>query len=92
VVLAQFATPMVGASGAVFGLLAGFGMLYPNQRIMLLLPPIPIRAKYFVVIYGVLELFLGFSGIQSGVAHFAHVGGAIFGALLIFYWKRKQFR
>jgi len=78
--------PMLGASGAVFGLLAGFGMKYPNTVLQLLLPPIPIKAKYFVLIYAGLELFLGLSGVQPGVAHFAHLGGALFGFLIIRYW------
>jgi membrane associated rhomboid family serine protease len=80
--------PMVGASGAIFGLLAGFGTMFPNQRIMLLIPPIPMKAKYFVLIYAGIELFAGVSGFQSGVAHFAHVGGALFGFLLIKYWQK----
>jgi len=79
---------LVGASGAVFGLLAAFGMMYPNTRIMLLFPPIPMKAKYFVLIYGAIELFLGVSGFNTGIAHFAHLGGAIFGALLILYWRK----
>lgn len=81
--------PMLGASGAVFGLLAGFGFMFPESRIVLLIPPIPIKAKYFVIIYGGIELFLGISGFSSGVAHFAHVGGALFGFLLLLYWKSK---
>jgi len=80
--------PMMGASGAIFGLLAGYGMMFPENRIMLLIPPIPMKAKYFVMIYAVIELIFGISGIQSGVAHFAHLGGAIFGALIIIYWRK----
>jgi membrane associated rhomboid family serine protease len=83
---------MVGASGAVFGLLAGYGMLFPNSRIMLLIPPIPIKAKYFVLIYAALELYFGISNTNPGVAHFAHIGGAIFGALTILYWRKSGFR
>lgn len=83
---------MVGASGAVFGLLAGYGMLFPESQIMLLIPPIPIKAKYFVLIYAALELYFGISATNPGVAHFAHVGGAIFGALIIFYWRKSGFR
>ncbi|BCG54765.1 rhomboid family intramembrane serine protease [Alistipes indistinctus] len=79
----------IGASGAVFGVLLAFGMMYPNAMIMLLIPPIPIKAKYFVIGYGLLELSLGFTGAQSGVAHFAHVGGMIFGFFLLYYWKKK---
>ncbi len=81
----------VGASGAVFGLLLAFGVLYPNATIMLLIPPIPIKAKWFVVIYGLLELFLGmgnFSG--DNVAHFAHLGGMLWGYLLLIYWRFKR--
>ena len=79
---------MLGASGAVFGLLAAFGMLYPNQIIMLLFPPIPMKAKYFVLIYGAIELFAGFGKVNDGIAHLAHLGGAIFGFLLILYWRK----
>ncbi len=80
--------PMLGASGAVFGILTGYGMLFPNNRIMLLIPPIPMRAKYFVMVYAAIELFLGLGPFQTGVAHFAHLGGALFGFLLILYWRR----
>lgn len=80
--------PTVGASGAVFGLLLAFGMFYPNNIIMLLFPPIPMKAKYFVMIFGALELFLGVTSTSSGIAHFAHVGGMLFGFLLLRYWKR----
>jgi membrane associated rhomboid family serine protease len=81
--------PMVGASGAVFGLLAAYGILFPNNRIMLLFPPIPMKAKYFVLIYAGLELFLGIGRFTEGIAHFAHVGGALFGFLLILFWRRR---
>ena len=77
---------MLGASGAIFGLLAGFGVLYANTTIQLLFPPIPMKAKYFVLIFGALELFLGFSGLNTGVAHFAHVGGAVTGFLIMAQW------
>ncbi len=80
--------PMLGASGAVFGVLVGYGMKFPNSVIQLLIPPIPIKAKYFVIIYAALELFFGIRGIGSGIAHFAHVGGALFGFLLILYWRK----
>lgn len=85
-------TPMLGASGAIFGLLAGFGMTFPNTMIMLLIPPIPMKAKYFVIIFAALELYLGLSRSDPGVANFAHVGGAIFGALIILYWRKSGFR
>jgi len=80
--------PMLGASGAVFGLLAGYGMSFPNSTIMLLIPPIPMKAKYFVLIYAGVELFLGLSPFSTGIAHFAHLGGALFGFLLMLYWRK----
>ena len=88
----QYSRGMVGASGAVFGLLAGYGMVYPNSRIMLLIPPIPMKAKYFVMIYAAIELFFGVSNLNPGVAHFAHLGGALFGALIILYWRKSGMR
>jgi membrane associated rhomboid family serine protease len=84
-------TPTVGASGAVFGLLLGFGMTFPEQRIYLYFL-MPIKAKYFVAIYGLFELFAGFANQGSNIAHFAHIGGMVFGYLLLRYWKRNQFR
>ena len=78
----------IGASGAVFGILLAFGLMHPNERIMLLIPPIPIKAKYFVLIYGIIELSLGVTRSMSGIAHFAHIGGMIWGAMLLFYWKK----
>ena len=83
-------TPTVGASGAVFGLLLAFGMMHPNATIMLLIPPIPMKAKWFVVIYGALELFFGVSGRMDSVAHFAHLGGMFWGWLLILWWQRRD--
>lgn len=81
-------TVTIGASGAVFGVLLAFGMIHPNDRIMLLIPPIPMKAKYFVMIYGAIELFLGVSQYgTSNIAHFAHLGGMLFGFLLLKYWK-----
>ena len=82
--------PTVGASGAIFGLLLAYGVLYPNAIIMLMLPPIPLKAKWFVVIYGLIELFFGMSGRQPGVAHFAHVGGMLWGLLLLWYWRKNR--
>lgn len=78
----------IGASGAVFGVLLAFGLMHPNVPLMLLFIPVPIKAKYFVIGYGLIELFFGISGMQSGVAHFAHVGGMLWGFLLLYYWKR----
>jgi membrane associated rhomboid family serine protease len=81
------AYPTIGASGGVFGLLLAYGMLFPNQRVMLLIPPIPMKARTLVFVYGAIELLLGFSGLQPGVAHFAHLGGMLFGYLLIRHWR-----
>lgn len=80
----------VGASGSIFGILLAFGMLFPNTQLYIMFIPIPIKAKYFVIGYGVIELFLGFANrVGDSVAHFAHVGGMLFGILLILYWKKK---
>ena len=78
---------VIGASGAVYALLLGYGMLFPNQRVMLLFPPIPMKARTFVILFGVGALFLGMTGLQPGVAHFAHLGGMITGWLLIRHWR-----
>lgn len=83
-------TPTVGASGAIFGLLLAFGMMHPNAIISLIFPPISLKAKWFVVVYGVLELFLGVSGTMSGVAHFAHLGGMFWGWLLFVWWRYRD--
>ncbi len=83
--------PTVGASGAVFGLLLAFGMLFPNTELMMIFLPIPIKAKYFVMLYGALELFQGISNNPGdNVAHFAHLGGMLFGFFLIKYWNKKN--
>jgi membrane associated rhomboid family serine protease len=79
--------PTVGASGGLFGLLLAFAMMFPNRIIMPLFPPIPMKAKVFVALYGGLELFLGVTGERSGVAHFAHLGGMLGGYLMIRYWR-----
>jgi membrane associated rhomboid family serine protease len=85
--------PTVGASGAVFGLLVAFAMLFPDVELMLIFLPIPIKAKYFIPVYALLELFLGVANFKGdNIAHFAHLGGALFGFLLVKYWKRNQFR
>jgi membrane associated rhomboid family serine protease len=84
--------PTLGASGGVFGLLLAYGMTYPNRTVMLLFPPIPMKAKYFVLIYGLLELYLGISGRSPGVANFAHLGGMLFGFGLLRYWSRPRRR
>jgi membrane associated rhomboid family serine protease len=81
--------PTVGASGGLFGLLLAFGMTFPDRIIMPLFPPIPMKAKIFVALYGGLELFLGFTSSASGVAHFAHLGGMLGGFLMLRYWGGK---
>ena len=84
--------PTIGASGGVFGILLAYGLTYPNRMVMLIFPPIPMRAKYFVLFYGLLELYLGVSGGAPGVANFAHLGGMFFGFLLLRYWARPRRR
>ena len=81
-------TPTVGASGAIFGVLLAFGVLFPNTQLMLLFPPIPIKAKYLVAGYGALELYLAVTQPVSNIAHAAHLGGMLFGYLLIRYWRK----
>jgi membrane associated rhomboid family serine protease len=80
----------VGASGAVYGILLAFGMLFPNSQMFVFPLPFPIKAKFFVIGYAVIELFLGLGQTGDGVAHFAHLGGMIFGFLLIMYWRKKS--
>ena len=81
-------TPTVGASGAIFGVLLAFGVLFPNTQLMLLFPPIPIKAKYLVAGYGALELYLAVTQPGSNIAHAAHLGGMLFGYILIRYWRK----
>jgi membrane associated rhomboid family serine protease len=82
--------PTVGASGGVYGLLLAYGLYFPNRQLMLLIPPIPMRARTFVIVYAVLELVMGVTGTAAGVAHFAHLGGMLGGYLMIRY--RRGFR
>ena len=83
-------TPTVGASGAIYGVLMGYAMLYPDTVLSLLIPPISLKAKWFVLIFAAIELFTGVTGTGGNIAHFAHLGGLIFGFLLIWYWKKKH--
>ena len=83
-------TPTVGASGAIYGVLMGFAMLYPDARLSLVFPPVTMKAKWFVLIFGGIELLTGITGVGGGIAHFAHLGGLIFGYILIMYWKKKH--
>jgi len=82
--------PTVGASGGLFGLLLAFGMMFPNRIIMPLFPPIPMKAKVFVAVFGGLELLFGVTGTMEGVAHFAHLGGMLGGFLMIRYWQGRS--
>lgn len=87
---ALLSTPTVGASGAIYGLLLAYGMLFPDNIMQLIFPPVALKAKWFVIIFGALELLLGLSGRGGNVAHFAHLGGMIFGFFLILYWKKNN--
>ena len=82
-------TPMVGASGAIYGVLVAFAMLYPQARMTLIFPPVTLDAKWMVLIFIGIELLTGITGTQLGIAHFAHLGGALFGFLLILYWRKR---
>ncbi|HCD50882.1 MAG TPA: DUF1751 domain-containing protein [Balneolaceae bacterium] len=82
--------PVIGASGAVYGILLAFGMMFPNRYIVMLFPPIPMKAKYFVAMFGALELLNGMGQTNSGIAHFAHLGGLVVGFILIKLWKIKR--
>jgi membrane associated rhomboid family serine protease len=81
--------PTIGASGGVFGLLLAFGMYFPHRRVMLLFPPIPMQARFFVILYGLVELYLGVTGTAMGIAHFAHLGGMLGGYLMIQHRRGK---
>ena len=82
------AAPMLGASGAVYGVLIAYAMIFPNSRISLIFPPISLNAKWMVIIFAVLSLVVGVTGTAEGVAHFAHLGGMIFGFLVVYFWKK----
>jgi membrane associated rhomboid family serine protease len=83
-------TPTVGASGAIYGLLMGYAMLYPDAIMSLIFPPVSMKAKWFVLIFAAIELFTGVTGTGGGIAHFAHLGGLIFGFILLMYWKKTR--
>jgi membrane associated rhomboid family serine protease len=84
--------PTVGASGGVFGVLLAYGLCFPNRIIVLLIPPIPMPARIFVFVYAAMELVLGVTGTQEGVAHFAHLGGMVGGYLVVRRWRRRARR
>ena len=83
-------TPTVGASGAIYGVLMGYAMLYPDSIMSLVFPPIAMKAKWFVLIFGAIELLTGVTGTGGNIAHFAHLGGLIFGYLLMMYWRQRR--
>ena len=87
----SYNTPAVGASGAIYGILVAFGMMFPNAELMLIFFPVPIKAKYFIPLILLGDLFFGISGAGTGVAHFAHLGGALFGFIMSWYWKKNSF-
>ena len=87
---ANYNVPVLGASGALFGILVAFAIYWPNTELYLMFIPIPIKAKYAVIGYAAYELFSGISGFSPGIAHFAHIGGALFGYLLVTYWNRNN--
>lgn len=92
--LGAYNTPAVGASGAIYGVLVAFGMMFPNAELMMIFLPIPIKAKYFIPVLIGIDLFSGLTGYSlfgGGIAHFAHIGGAIFGFIMMWYWKKNQF-
>lgn len=92
--LSAYNTPAVGASGAIYGILVAFGMSYPNSELFLIFLPVPIKAKYFIPVLIGLDLFSGVTGYSifgDGIAHFAHIGGALFGFLMMWYWKKNEF-
>ncbi|MEJ6546903.1 MAG: rhomboid family intramembrane serine protease [Flavobacteriaceae bacterium] len=91
--ISSFSTPAVGASGAIYGVLVAFGIAFPNSELFLMFVPVPIKAKYFIPALIGLDLFSGVTGYSlfgAGIAHFAHVGGALFGFIMAWYWKKKQ--
>ena len=90
IVVEKMNVPTIGASGAVFGVLLAFGYLFPNTELMLLFPPVPIKAKYFVIGYGAIELYMGITESNSNIAHFAHLGGMLFGFILLKYWEKTS--
>ncbi|TKD62473.1 rhomboid family intramembrane serine protease [Flavobacterium sp. ASW18X] len=89
--ISAFNAPAVGASGAVYGILVAFAFTFPNAELMMIFLPIPIKAKYFVPLIILGDLVFGFSSVNTGIAHFAHIGGALIGFIMMWYWKKNQF-
>ncbi|UII78975.1 rhomboid family intramembrane serine protease [Flagellimonas sp. CMM7] len=89
--LSAYNTPAVGASGAIYGILVAFAFMYSEAKLMLIFLPVPIKAKYFVPLLLAGDLFFGIGNINTGIAHFAHIGGALIGFIMMWYWKKNQF-
>jgi membrane associated rhomboid family serine protease len=87
----SYGIPAVGASGAIYGILVAFAFMYSEAELMLIFLPIPIKAKYFVPLLIAGDVFFGFSNYSTGIAHFAHIGGALVGFIMMWYWKKRQF-
>lgn len=87
----RFNTPTVGASGAIYGVLVAFGIMFPNLELMLIFLPVPVKAKYFIPGLILIDVFFGISGSNTGIAHWAHIGGALFGFIMAWYWKKNSF-
>jgi membrane associated rhomboid family serine protease len=81
--------PMLGASGAIYGILLAYGFMFPNRQLLLLFPPIPVKAKYLVIGYGLIEFFSGVSNMSDNIAHFAHLGGMLTGLILLLIWRKQ---
>ncbi|WP_298505891.1 rhomboid family intramembrane serine protease [uncultured Maribacter sp.] len=89
--LSEFNGRMLGASGATAGIMVAFAFMFPNMELMLMFLPVPIKAKYFVPLYFIGDFYYGFSNAGDGIAHFAHIGGALLGFIMMWYWKKNQF-
>jgi membrane associated rhomboid family serine protease len=90
--LSAYNTPAVGASGAIYGILVAFAFMYSEAKLMLIFLPVPIKAKYFVPILIAVDLIFGIGNVNTGIAHFAHIGGALIGFIMMWYWKKNQFK
>ena len=89
--LTAYNTPAVGASGAIYGILVAFAFMYSEAKLMLIFLPVPIKAKYFVPLLIAVDLIFGIGNVNTGIAHFAHIGGALIGFVMMWYWKKNQF-
>lgn len=88
-IFSAYMIPVLGASGAVYGVFAAFAFLFPNTQLMLLFPPIPIKAKWLILGLAIFDLYSGINGYKTGIAHFAHLGGMLFGFLIVYFWNKK---